>query len=63
LLEELHAADQLEWERAIADAIQKLRDEPERAAEMGREARERAKRFTWENALKEVRQGLERVTS
>jgi transposase len=39
---------------------------PRRARASGRvghEARERAKRFTWENAPKEVRQGLERVTS
>jgi glycosyltransferase involved in cell wall biosynthesis len=34
--------------RAIADAIQKLRDDRALAEEMGREARERAKRFTWE---------------
>lgn len=47
--------------RAIAEAITKLRDDPALAAEMGREARERAKRFTWENALAEVRRGVERV--
>jgi glycosyltransferase involved in cell wall biosynthesis len=49
--------------RAIAEAMQRLRDDPALAAAMGREARERAKRFTWENALAEVRGGLERVTS
>ena len=48
--------------RAIADAIEKLRDDPVLAEAMGREARERAKQFTWENALAEVRAGLERVT-
>jgi glycosyltransferase involved in cell wall biosynthesis len=49
--------------RAIADAMTKLRDNPALAAKMGREAGERAKRFTWENALAEVRRGIERVTS
>jgi glycosyltransferase involved in cell wall biosynthesis len=49
--------------RAIADAIEKLRADSALAEEMGREARERAKRFTWENALAEVRNGLARVTA
>lgn len=47
--------------RAIADAMTRLRDDPELATEMGREARERASRFTWENALAEISSGLERV--
>ena len=49
--------------RAIAEAMARLRDDPAAAAEMGREARERAQRFTWDNALKEVRRGIERVTT
>lgn len=48
--------------RAIADAMSRLRDDPKLAAEMGREARERASRFTWVNALGEIRRGLDRVT-
>jgi glycosyltransferase involved in cell wall biosynthesis len=48
--------------RAIADAIAKLRDDRVLAAEMGHEARERAKRFTWENALAEIGRGLDRAT-
>jgi glycosyltransferase involved in cell wall biosynthesis len=48
---------------AIAAAMQRLRDDPALAAEMGREARERARQFTWENALAEVRRGIERVTA
>ena len=47
--------------RAIAGAIQKLRDDPALAEELGRASRERAKQFTWENALAEVRRGVERV--
>ena len=49
--------------RAIAEAMVKLRDDPRLSAEMGREARERAKRFTWENALAEVRRAIERATA
>lgn len=49
--------------RAIADAMTKLRNDPELAAQMGREARERSRRFTWENALAEVRRGIEHLTS
>ena len=49
--------------RAIAEAMVKLRDDPRLSAEMGREARERAKRFTWENALAEVRRGLALATT
>jgi glycosyltransferase involved in cell wall biosynthesis len=48
--------------RAIADAIAKLRDNPALAEQMGGEARERAKAFTWDNALAEVRRGVEKVT-
>ena len=48
--------------RAIAEAMARLRDDPALAAEMGQAARERATRFTWENALGEIRRGLDRIT-
>ena len=47
--------------RAIAEAMTRLQDDPTLAAEMGREARGRSRNFTWENALVEVRRGLQRV--
>jgi glycosyltransferase involved in cell wall biosynthesis len=47
--------------RAIADAMTRLRDDPELAAAMGRESRERAAQFTWANALNEIRQGVAQV--
>lgn len=46
---------------AIAGAIKRLRADPALAAEMGRAARERARAFTWERAMEEIRRGLERV--
>jgi glycosyltransferase involved in cell wall biosynthesis len=49
--------------RGIADALTQLRDDPELAAEMGRVAEERSRRFTWENALAEVRRGVENVSA
>ncbi len=49
--------------RAIADAITRLRNDPALAAEMGRVARERARDFTWESAMEEIRRGLDLVTS
>jgi glycosyltransferase involved in cell wall biosynthesis len=48
--------------RAIADAIKKLRDDPVLAAEMGQAARERARDFTWERAMEEIRRAVELVT-
>jgi glycosyltransferase involved in cell wall biosynthesis len=47
--------------QAIAEAMTRLRDDPPLAAEMGREAQDRSRRFTWENALAEVRRGVEKV--
>ncbi|MBA2361835.1 MAG: glycosyltransferase family 4 protein [Actinobacteria bacterium] len=44
--------------RAIADAVERLRSDPELAAEMGRAARERARDFTWERAMDEIRRGV-----
>jgi glycosyltransferase involved in cell wall biosynthesis len=49
--------------RAIAEAMKKLRDDAALAEEMGREARERSRAFTWENAIREIRQALEVVTA
>jgi glycosyltransferase involved in cell wall biosynthesis len=49
--------------QAIADAMTRLRDDPVTAVEMGREARVRSRRFTWENALAEVRRAVERVAA
>jgi glycosyltransferase involved in cell wall biosynthesis len=47
--------------RAIADAVDRLRADPNLAVEMGRAARDRARAFTWERAMEEIRRGLERV--
>ena len=49
--------------RAIADAIARLRREPELAVEMGRAAREGSRRFTWERAMEEIHRGVASVTA
>ena len=48
---------------AIAEAIQVLVDDPQRAAAMGAAAREYAMSFTWERALAEFDQAIETVMS
>ena len=48
--------------RAIADAMRKLRDDPVLAVEMGRNARERSREFTWDHAMEEIRRTVALVT-
>jgi glycosyltransferase involved in cell wall biosynthesis len=47
--------------KAIAEAVQRLVDDPVLAARFGREARERARGYTWERAMSQFTAGLERV--
>jgi glycosyltransferase involved in cell wall biosynthesis len=47
--------------RAIAAAVQRLRDNPDLAAELGANARDTAASFTWERAMREIDEGIERV--
>jgi glycosyltransferase involved in cell wall biosynthesis len=46
---------------AIRDAVRTLRDDPERAVEMGAEGRRRAAELTWERALRQFDAGLAEV--
>ncbi len=48
--------------RAIADAVEKLRKDPGLVAEMGAAGRERARDFTWERAMEEIRRAVALVT-
>jgi len=47
--------------RAIAEAVARLRDEPELAREMGENARRTAAEYTWERAMRQVMDGVARV--
>jgi glycosyltransferase involved in cell wall biosynthesis len=47
--------------RAIADAVATLRDEPGLAREMGERARVAAAEYTWERAMRQVTDGIERL--
>lgn len=47
--------------RAIAAAVQKLRDDPALAAALGEAARRTAATYTWERAMREIFDGMERV--
>jgi glycosyltransferase involved in cell wall biosynthesis len=46
---------------AVAEAVERLCSDPELAAQLGANARERAAELTWERAAEEWRDGLERV--
>ena len=49
--------------QAIAAAVRRLRDEPEFAEALGEAARATAATFTWDRAMREIGEGIERVCS
>ena len=49
--------------RSIADAVVRLRDDPELASALGVRAKEEAAAYTWSRALREFHHGLEQVLS
>lgn len=47
--------------RAIAEAVARLREQPDLAREMGERARETAAEYTWERAMGQIMDGVERL--
>jgi glycosyltransferase involved in cell wall biosynthesis len=47
--------------RAIASAVARLREDPELAGRMGAAARETAAEYTWERAMRQILEGVERL--
>ena len=48
---------------AIAEAVRELASDPQRAREMGANARESARAFTWERGMRQIADGIELVMS
>jgi glycosyltransferase involved in cell wall biosynthesis len=49
--------------RAIAEAVARLRDQPDLAREMGERARATAAQYTWERAMRQIMDGVGRLSA